>query len=103
MIDFFGISTGYFVKFLILIAFIFFALRLIFSIIAKFSQQTVKNLKPLFIITEVVIWLMFLFWIKTFISQNFTIFLIISILDIFLALILWLKFGKKLLEFFFKE
>jgi hypothetical protein len=90
--QYFGIKTLDFVKYLILIAFIFFFLRLVNLMITALKDNKNKNeLKKLFYVTEILIWATFSAWIYFMIPNSKIIFFIISAIFIALNTLIWFK------------
>ena len=77
--DFFGLTTGNFIKVYILIAFLFFFLRLVHLSINFVKGDSKLELKRLFYGTEFILWALLLLWIYYSIPSQKTIFLALSI------------------------
>lgn len=62
-LEYFGLTTGNFIKLFILVAFLFFFFRMI-TLLALFSNdKSRKELKIMFVITEIIAWLALSSWI----------------------------------------
>lgn len=85
----FGLTTGNFVKLLILVAFIFFFIRMVHLAISFVKGDSKAELKKLFGFTEVIIWSLFGLWVFYTIPSNKELLAVILVVFIAIDIVIW--------------
>ena len=94
--DFFGLSTGNFIKVYILVAFLFIFLRIVYLAINFIKGKSKSELKKLFFGTEFILWALLLLWIYHSIPSHKLIFLISIVIFLSLNTVIWFGIRQRL-------
>ncbi|MBN2663602.1 MAG: hypothetical protein JXR68_08120 [Bacteroidales bacterium] len=101
--DYFGLTTGNFIKLLVLVAFLFFFFRVIHLLILFTKDKSQKELKILIVITELIAWSALFLWIVFLVPLKKLELIGISVVFNFLNFLFWKSIKDPVSLFFINK